>query len=71
MSRKTEGEVTEMCNLSLGIWEKGVNQGIEQGEGKLAKLFKVLMKEGRDSELDRVLEDEAFRQKLYKEYNIE
>jgi len=31
MTRKMEGEVQEMCNLSLNIYEKGIEQGIVQG----------------------------------------
>lgn len=28
MTREMEGEVEEMCNLSLNIYEKGIEQGI-------------------------------------------
>ncbi len=31
MTHTFESEVSEMCNLSQGIWEKGKEQGIEQG----------------------------------------
>ena len=31
MTEELEGEVEEMCNLSKGVWEKGIEQGIEQG----------------------------------------
>ena len=31
MTEELEGGVEEMCNLSKGVWEKGIEQGIEQG----------------------------------------
>lgn len=31
MTEELEGEVEEMCNLSKGVWEKGIEQGIERG----------------------------------------
>jgi hypothetical protein len=34
MSRGLETEVSEMCNLSQGVWEKGVQSGMEKGMEK-------------------------------------
>lgn len=31
MSRGLETEVSEMCNLSQGVWKKGVQSGMEKG----------------------------------------
>ena len=31
MTEELEGGVEEMCNLSKGVWEKGIEQGIERG----------------------------------------
>lgn len=31
MSRAFETEVSEMCNLSQGVWEKGMQSGMEKG----------------------------------------
>ena len=36
MTRELEGEVLEMCNLSRGIKEQGIQQGIQQGKMKIA-----------------------------------
>jgi len=41
MTRELESEVLEMCNLSKGIREQGVQQGIQQGE--LSKSVKVAL----------------------------
>jgi len=35
MTEETKEEVNEMCNLGEGIYEKGIEQGIERGENKL------------------------------------
>lgn len=50
--------------------EKGIQQGIGQGEERLAVLSKKLMQEKRYDVLKRVYEDKAYRQKLYEEYHI-
>jgi len=34
MSRAFETEVSEMCNLSQGVWEKGMQSGMEKGMEK-------------------------------------
>lgn len=34
MSRGLETEVSEMCNLSQGVWEKGMQSGMEKGMEK-------------------------------------
>lgn len=41
MTRKIEQEVSDMCNLSEGIWEQGRAEGITEG---LLASIKVLSK---------------------------
>lgn len=50
--------------------EDGLEQGLEQGEAKLAELNKRLLADNKIAELQRVLEDVEYRKKLYEEYNI-
>ena len=51
LESKEEGEIREMCNLSQGIWEKGIEQGFRQGEWNTKKkIAGNLRKAGMDLE---------------------
>ena len=54
--------------------EEGRNIGIAEGrlEGmeRLNCLFKMLLKDGRNDDLRRATEDEAYRDKLFDEYEV-
>lgn len=52
MSRTFETEVSEMCNLSQGIWEKGMEKGRQ--EGMEAGMQKGIEK-GRQEEFEQVV----------------
>ena len=56
-------------NLERGI-KQGIKQGIEQGEERFAVLNRRLLQDKRYDDLERVLKDKAYRQKLYEKYNI-
>ena len=76
-----------MCNLSLGIAEKAYDSGIEQGiergieqgmktgsqrgADRLGRLMGMLLQDGKIKEATKAAEDEATRQRLYREYGIE
>jgi hypothetical protein len=49
---------------------EGRMEGIPNGENKLARLIKSLRADNRQDEVDKVLDDEAARQAMYKEYGI-
>ena len=40
MSQMLEAEVTEMCNLSQGVWERGMEKGIQALVLSLQKFLK-------------------------------
>ena len=44
--------------------------GKKLGEKMLAELLMLLNEDGRSSDIIKALQDEEYRQKLYKEYNI-
>jgi hypothetical protein len=59
--------------LRLGREEgrkEGREEGIPNGENKLARLIKKLNADNRQDEVDKVPDDEAARQAMYKEYGI-
>ena len=50
--------------------EKGIEKGIEQGQNRLALLVGQLLNAGRMDDLKRVSYDEAYREKLLKEFGL-
>ncbi len=45
-------------------------EGQLQGEGNPASLLKCLKADGRFQDMDKALDNEVFRKKLYEEYQI-
>ncbi len=50
--------------------QKGIEQGLKQGENRLAELTKRLMEENRYNDIKLVIEDTSYRQELYQKYHI-
>lgn len=50
--------------------EKGRQIGIEYGEHRILFLMQKLMEDGRQMELQRVLDDSDYRTKIAREYGI-
>ena len=50
--------------------EKGIEQGMQQGQNRLALLVGQLLNAGRMDDLKRVSFDEAYREKLLKEFGL-
>ncbi len=67
-------ELKEMCNLSQGILERGIEQGIErgigQGERRMADLIRRLNETGRADDVMKAACNEQYRKNLYVEYGI-
>ena len=55
--------------IEKGI-EKGIEQGMQQGQNRLALLVGRLLNAGRMDDLKRVSFDEAYREKLLKEFGL-
>jgi hypothetical protein len=70
MTEEIEKEVNGMCNLSDGLVESGRQEGIQQGEDNLAKLFEKLFELGRTDDAKRVSKDKEYRKLLMKELKI-
>lgn len=50
--------------------KQSYKEGVADGEEKLGILVKLLIDHGKISDMERVTEDKAYRQRLYKEYGI-
>ena len=52
-------------------FKEGLKEGLKEGENRVAALFKRMKADGRLQDFYDALDDEAGREKLYKEYGIE
>lgn len=50
--------------------ELAYNNGLQDGEQRLIKLQQLLLNSGRNDDLTRAINDKAYREQLYKEYNL-
>ncbi|MBD5506297.1 MAG: hypothetical protein HDR09_21725, partial [Lachnospiraceae bacterium] len=55
--------------LKQGL-EQGLEQGIAEGEARLAKLVRNLIQSNRMSDLTKALDNSAYRENLYQQYDI-
>ena len=51
-------------------YKKEYKKGLEEGENRVAALFKQMKADGRLQDFYDALDDETAREKLYKEYGI-
>ena len=56
-------------SLEKGI-QIGEERGKKEGEKRLSNLYERLMRDNRMEELKKAFSDEAFREKLYREYEL-
>lgn len=70
MTKQFESEVEEMCNVSEGVFERGIERGIEQGELKLSKLIEALLQSGRTEDIQKEVSDDEARKQFYREFGI-
>ncbi|MBR5127896.1 MAG: hypothetical protein IKU69_05660 [Roseburia sp.] len=50
--------------------EIAYEEGVKEGESRLSKLIQLLVKEKRTEEIEKATSDKEYREKLYKEYNV-
>jgi hypothetical protein len=70
MTEEFESEVQRMCNLSKGVYDKGVQLGVQQGEDLFAQLMTTLFSLGRAGDAERAASDKEYRKKLMDEFQI-
>lgn len=64
-----KGGPCNMCDVLDRIENRGIQQGIQQGENLLAQLIQKLFALGRVEDVKRVAEDKEYRQMLLKEFS--
>ncbi len=75
-------DVNIMCNLSQGIKEEGLAEGIAigetrgiaigetRGEARMSTLISILVSQNRFDDIARITKDEAFRKECFSRYGI-
>ena len=68
-----KGEIT-MCELldkyeNRGM-QKGIQEGMQQGELRLAALIEKLLRSNRVDDLQKVVSNKGYRNRLYEEFGI-
>ena len=82
MLQEMQKEVEEMCDLSLGVMERGyikgmqqgiaqgMQQGIAQGTNRLLQLNRQLLQTGRTNDLLKASSDSDYLNKLFLEFGL-
>ena len=72
-----KAEVTRMCITEYDEYKtmekfkrEGREEGREEGEARLSSLLKTLMEQGKNEDVQRVLDDKEFRKQMYKKYDL-
>ena len=50
--------------------EDGYEEGHEDGENKLARLVTLLLRDGKEHEMQKILSNKSMRQEMYAQYGI-
>ncbi|MDD6193425.1 MAG: hypothetical protein PUB19_00840 [Lachnospiraceae bacterium] len=78
MTEQFEREVRDMCNLSEGVYEKGLERGFEQGieqgfhngQNQINRLTSILLEKNLMDDLRRCTEDKDYQRELLVKYKI-
>lgn len=74
MYQEISEEVSNMCDLSAGVWEKGVAQGRVQGmaqeRNNMFALLSKLYASGRGADVERAAKDKDYMNKLFNEFQL-
>lgn len=82
MYQEISEEVSNMCDLSADVWERGIEQGIERGiaqgvergitlgTDKVFSLLSNLYSHGRSADIERAVKDRDYLNKLLSDYPL-
>ncbi len=59
-----------MTDYAASLMAEGRAEGEAKGRAEMGRLYLLLEKDGRTGEFSKAIADEAYREKLYKEYGI-
>ena len=61
-------EVSEMCNFSEGVAYKAREKGRAEGQNQLRSLLRLLKNEGREEDIEKVMDDAEFAAEMIEKY---
>ena len=50
--------------------ERGIQIGVARGEERVNRLFKYLLRDSREKDMQKAISDRAYQKQLFKEYDI-
>ena len=65
-----EGGGYDMCTAFRQMKEEGIQIGEERGEERVNRLFKYLLRDSREKDMQKAISDRAYQKQLFKEYDI-
>ena len=68
--KETQEGVKLMCHEMEQIYSQGIESGMEKGELRFAKLLQFLREGNRTDDIDRAIDDPAYREALYRQYHL-
>ena len=68
--KETQEGVKLMCHEMEQIYSQGIESGMEKGELRFAKLLQFLREGNRTDDIDRAIDDPAYREALYRQYHM-
>jgi len=70
-NKEAEEEYMKLLQRDITNINLGRKRGQSEGEEKMAALVRLLLKEGRNKDLEQILEDFVYRKELYKEFHLD
>ncbi len=68
--KETQEGVKLMCHEMEQIYSQGIESGMEKGELRFAKLLQFLREGNRTDDIDRAIDNPAYREELYRQYHL-
>ena len=68
--KETQEGVKLMCHEMEQIYSQGIESGMQKGELRFAKLLQFLREGDRTDDIDRAIDDPAYREALYRQYHL-
>ena len=73
-TRRAGGGLFNMCTareeLEQKLKQERMQKGIQKGESRFAKLLQLLREGNRADDIDRAIDNPAYREELYRQYHL-
>ena len=63
--------VVPKCKAFQDEWDEGFQEGIQESKKQVEELIKCLIRDNKVGELERVVSDSEYQEKMIKEYGLD